>query len=318
MTTLTNAKRKRKFAWHLQALDYGLALPALARLPLRWGRFLARVRGQINARHGRDWVELSQDLRYVGERTAKAFATLWPHLNTQQLVVQRYQQVACEEWHAMLIRNDRLTDLHLDLSALKTLLSQRNPDRGLVVLTAHFDSVMIGTLGLGLCGVTTNVTTSHVYDNPLVHALVRQFFDKKYHAGERYLNGGRFMHVETSSRAFFKALMRQEVVVVVADTPASERGPGLWIPWIGAQRKLNDGALRMALRTNSEMCAMVCITADDGSLHWLCSKVYDPQTDADSAAKCFAHLQTAILDHPGHWWAAHLVENYPVRNDTNG
>lgn len=305
---------KRPLAWHLQALDYGLVLPILARLPLRWGAWLSRCRGRLHARLGRDWAELSLGMTYIGGRTAQAAKRLWPEGSASEVVRERYVQVAREEWHGMLIQKNRLRDLSLDLNHLQQMLKYRDKARGLVVLTAHFDSFIVGMLGLGLCGERTSVTTSNVYKNIQVHPAVQNFFDRKYRAGEQHLCGGQFLHVETSTRSLMKALRRHETVVVVADAPATANGSGTWLTWLGAERKLADGALRMALETHSQLCAMVCVTDANGGLHWLCSEIHDPQTDPLSAQKCFAHLEQAILDYPGRWWAAHLLNDYPCRS----
>jgi lauroyl/myristoyl acyltransferase len=311
---LSELQTTRPLAWRWQAVDYGWVLPLMARLPVAMGRWLSACRGRLNARLGRDWAELSLGIHYIGERTAQAAAQLWPALTPRDVVQDRYIQSAHEEWHGMLIQQGRLLDLHLDLSALQNMLKQRDKQRGLVVLTAHFDSFIVGMMGLGLCGETTSVTTSNVYKNPQVHPAVQAFFDRKYRAGEHHLGGGRFMHVETSTRSLMKALRRNETLVVVADAPAAANGNGLWLSWLGEERKLADGALRMALDSGSQLCAMVCVTDDDGRVRWLCSDIHDPLTDSDSAAKCFAHLERAILAHPGHWWAAHLLNDYPRRN----
>lgn len=317
VTALPEHPPKRSLAWHLQALDYGLVLPSLARLPLRWGGWLSLCRGRLHARLGRDWAELSLDLTYIGERTAQAAEKLWPALPSQEVVRERYVQVAREEWHGMLIQQNRLHDLRMDLSHLQQMLQQRDKERGLVVLTAHFDSFIVGMLGLGLCGETTSVTTSNVYKNVQVHPAVQDFFDHKYQAGESHLSGGRFLHVETFTRSLMKALRRHETVVVVADAPATVSGSGVWLNWLGAERKLADGALRMARETRSQLCAMVCVTEPDGVIRWLCSEIHDPETDPQSAQRCFAHLEQAILNYPGHWWAAHLLNDYPCRSIGN-
>ena len=79
----------------------------------------------------------------------------------------------------MLIEQKRLLDLSLDLSALKKMLQQRHSDRGLVVLTAHFGSLIVGTMGLGLCGQKTSVTTSSVYKSLPVHPAVQHFLEMR-------------------------------------------------------------------------------------------------------------------------------------------
>ena len=61
-----------------QGLDYGVILPLIARLPLSWAYRLSDWRGAFNARHARDWAELSVGFPYVGERSAAAFREVFP------------------------------------------------------------------------------------------------------------------------------------------------------------------------------------------------------------------------------------------------
>ena len=309
---------KRSLSWHLQQFDYAWVLPWIGSLPPGLGRWASQLRARINARFSRDWAELSLGLPYITERTRVAAAELWPAMNAGQIVLERYKQTALEEWHGAMLQKKQLDALPLDLSNLKQMLAKKERQRGLVVLTAHFDSFIVGMLGLGLCGQKTWVTTSNVYKNALVHPAVQTFFDQKYLAGNAFLNSGQFTHVETSTRNLMKALARGETLAVVADAPASPDGSGVWLDWLGRPRKLADGAIRMANKTASQLCAMVCLTGQDGTVRWLCSDVYDPQLDPDAGAHCFAHLQQCILANPGRWWAAHLLNDFPIRSATHG
>ena len=121
------------------------------------------------------------------------------------------------------------------------------------------------------------------------------------------------MHVETSLRAFYKALQRKETVVVVADVPATLDGQGEWLTWFGKQRKVANGGFRMAIETDSLICAMVSVTNAEGEVSWLCSDVYNPETDTHFAQSLFGFFETSILENPGKWWASHLLQDYPVR-----
>ena len=140
-----------KWAWRWQAVDYGLVLPLLALLPDALAQRLAKLRGAWHSRLGRDWAELSVGLRYIADRTAKASKVLWPHVAAHDAVKLRYENVSREEWHGQALSKRKLSGLKPDLSALQNMLTHVSPDRGLVVLTAHFDSFIVGMVGLGLC-----------------------------------------------------------------------------------------------------------------------------------------------------------------------
>lgn len=293
--------------------DYGLALPLIARLPHRWSHWLARIRGRLNAYFGRDWAELTLGFSYIAGRTAKTSQLLWPGQDAGRLTVKRYETVSREELDAVLIRNGNIGQFHVELSGLKNMLDQTDGGRGLVVLTAHFDSFILGMLGLGLCGRRTFVTTSNVVQDSRVNPVLADFFRQKYAGAGKYLQGGSFLHVESSLPTFYRALKHHETVVVVADAPAAADGPGEWVRWFGSERKLANGALRMATETNSLMSAMVCLTDDSGNVQWFCAEVVDPACDSFAYAKLFTFLETVILQNPGRWWASHLLQDCPVR-----
>lgn len=311
---MSEGGRVSKWAWRWQAIDYGWLLPLMARLPYGLAHKLAQLRGTLHARWGRDWTELSVGTRYVAARTANAALALWPRHTAQDMVTQRYQAISREEWHANLLMQGSLKGLTCKLDALKQMLSKASPHKGLVVLTAHFDSFIVGMVGLGLCGRKTSVTTSNVYEHPQVHPAVQRYFERKYNSAGAFLNGGKFMHVETSLRAFYRALNNKETVVVVADSVGPLEGNGEWLDWFGQTRKVANGGFRMAQETDSLICAMLCITNDAGEVSWLCSEVLDPETSPDFAQTLFTFLETCILAHPGKWWASHLLQDYPLQS----
>jgi hypothetical protein len=310
---MSEGPRVSKLAWRWQAIDYGYLLPFMAKLPYALAHKLAMLRGSLHARYGRDWAELSVGIRYIAERTANASNQLWPKLKAAEIVEKRYQAISKEEWHGNILALGSLRGLHCNLDSLQHMLSKASPQKGLVVLTAHFDSFIVGMVGLGLCGRKTSVTTSNIYEHEQVHPAVGAFFERKYKGAETFLNGGKFMHVETSLRAFYRALLRKETVVVVADLPATQEGSGVCLPWLGQSRKLANGGFRMALETDSQICAMVCSTNSEGEVSWLCSDVYDPESSADYETQLFQFFEKCILENPGKWWASHLLQDYPVQ-----
>jgi hypothetical protein len=305
-----------KWAWRWQAVDYGLILPLMARLPYRLAQCMSNLRGSLHAQMGRDWAELSVGIRYIAARTLAAAQQLWPQLDARTVVQRRYQSIAREEWHANLLSQGSLKGIYPDLTALQTMLTHASPHKGLVVLTAHFDSFIVGMVGLGLCGRKTSITVSNIYEHPQVHPSVTAFFKRKYRGAEKFLMGGQFLQVETSMKALYRALQRKETVVVVADAPGTLNGNGAWVPFFGRTRKVANGGFRMAMETNSLICAMLSVTNEKGEVSWICSEVLDPDLQTDFETRLFHFFETQILAWPGRWWASHLLEDYPVQPGT--
>lgn len=302
------------------ALDHRFLLPAISRLPNPWAQRLAIWRGHLHARFGRDWAELAVGSRYICERTRQAYAQIWPASDTQALASERYATVSLEELESHWISSGQFLRRRLLLQPVRDLLARKPADRGLVIITAHFDNVLLGSLGPGLCGARTDVMTTRVVEDARVHPAVQAHFARKYRDATPHLAGGSFVHAETAGTRFHRTLRQGGVVVVVADAPASDpKAPGVWVPWFGAQRRLASGALRIARATNSLMAAMLSVGAGSDTQHWMCHGPLDPWQDNEErgeAAYCeiFHFMETVIRAHPGRWWGAHLLEDCPTAN----
>ncbi|MBK9237097.1 MAG: methyltransferase domain-containing protein [Rhodoferax sp.] len=99
---------------------------------------------------------------------------------------------------------------------------QRN--RGLVLLTPHFDSFFLGVAFLARNGAKVNLMSSAVTQQPGVDAAVTRHFSSKYRGLENYLNGGRVLDMETGLRQFYRLLERGETLVVLG----IQSNPGRW------------------------------------------------------------------------------------------
>lgn len=288
--------------------DHRVLLPTMSLLPNSWGQTMAAWRGRLHAVLGRDWAERAVGKPYIAERTRRAYAQVCPGLDLDLLVRRRYATVSLEELEAHWIANGRFLERSLDMQPVCRMLAMRPPGRGMVVLTAHFDSFILGMMALGLCGATTHVMTSNIVEDERVHPAVQGHFVRKYREAGKYMAGGGFWHVETSALRFQRALRRGEVVVVVADAPASSQGSdGVWVPWFGQVRRLADGALRLARTTRSPMAALLTVGAGTKSQRWLCHGPLDPWSDPEDDGEAayrelFSFMETTIRNHPGLWW----------------
>lgn len=320
--------KRERWRYEFQGLDYGVILPFMARLPLKWAYWMADRRGAFNAKRGRDWAELSVGFPYVGERCAAAFREVFPHVSQVEinnLVVQRYQTVAREELDGLLAINGRLDEIKMDLAPIHATLAKRTEGRGLVVVMSHFDNLFLGLLGIARCGISTYLMTSDVVQDARVHPRVRQFFADKYRSYVEQMAGGNFL--PTGSRArdeFYKILRSGGVVVVISETPAShEPGKGTWVSWMGKRRKMADSAVRMAIDTGSQMVGMRNRNVSPGSISWQWSDLVSPenfgQYGAETAREMsyspiFSFLEAGIKADPGCWWAAHLLAEFAIQN----
>lgn len=307
--------------WHRALLyaDYDLLLPLLARLPSRWAYRAGRWRSHWHYATCRDWAELTIGQPYVRERATLVCATLEasgypiPH-PVHAAVQERYHTVGREELDVYRFNRHGWGCFSTHTEALQAALQTRDRSRGLVALTLHFDKSLVGVTGLGLCGETTHVAVSSITEDLRIDPAIRRFFLRKYCAAGRLMCGGRFTYLESGLRQLLKALRRGEVVCVVADAPATAEGAGVWVPWLGQERKLQELGLRLTLETDSDMMGVVCTHGEDGSATWHCTPVLPASQDAHARyQQIMVFLEQQVRQQPSRWWAMHQLNDYPTR-----
>lgn len=310
----------------LVTLEYRCLMPLLARGPLHWAYRVTAWRGRLNARWGRDWTELSLGIRYIAERSARAYGSFMPDADAATLkawVVERYQTVAREELDGAFAIAGRFDVLRCDLSQVRQALSQKPADRGLVVVMSHHDSFFVAMLAIARTGARVSLMTSDVVFDERVPAALRRFTRLKYQAFEGQMNGGRFLPTSQFAHAFFKReLARGAVLIVVTDTPASTQPDrGTCVQWLGQSRKMADGAVRIAVETHSQLLAAHVRYESPGLFSWRCSALVDPDV-SEALMPAQAHreqvfkplaafLEQVVYRDPGRWSAAHLLEDFP-------
>lgn len=293
--------------------DYGVVLPMCAALPLSLGRTLAGLRGLINAAFDLDWRSLALRRRYVRGSTYRAMRQLRPGASPGVHAVRRFIHYSREEWEANLFRRERhmrALSAASTVEGLAPLQQMTNSGQGLVLLTMHFDSFCLGIVLLGLQGLKVHVMTSAIVEDPRLHPVVRRFFERKYRGMERYLNGGRMVHVERRPRYFYEALERGEVVVVLADLPPVR--PGMHsaiVPFGGRRRRLTTGALRIAEKTGSAIGAFLCTHTSGNRYRVQCTAPFE--ADSDSLMQLYAWFDRHLREMPDRWWAADLLGAMP-------
>jgi lauroyl/myristoyl acyltransferase len=293
----------------LHAADFGAFLPLIARLPLAVGYRLSWLRGKVNGRFGRDWRSLALGWRHVYRQSAVGFRRLYPDLDDAALgglVRKRFETESREEFEGQLIAAGRVAELHCDSAPEEFLNACRRRERGLVLLTPHFDSFTLGIVFLGQMGIKVNAISSEVTADPRVAAAVRKHFHDKYRGMERWMNGGRILDQEAGLRPFYQMLKHRECLVVLADTPATEGAARIQPTFMGRPRALAGGALRMATHTGSDLGAFTCRYL--GPAHYrLEGGPIGLAAEHASAESAYGFLSTAIDADPGRWWAADLL-----------
>lgn len=302
-------------AWslRLQNLEYERALPLLARLPSPAAYALARWRGQFNARLDRDWVSMALGHRHVAHLTAQGYREFIPEADVARALAERFETVSREELEARWLERLGLAYFDVEARAALERLAARPTGRGLVLLTSHFETFILGIAALAQRGERLHPMMSSVSADERLARGVRNHFTLKYAGLERHLNGGRLASAETQMRHLYRALQAGEIVVVIADAPGSAEA-GLPLPWLGQVRSVAQGALRLAQATGSAMGAFMCNHLG-GRRHAVALSAIEmdlvDEPGLKSVSSVYEFMEQHIRRNPGRWWSAHLLGSYP-------
>ncbi|MDY0185775.1 MAG: hypothetical protein RBR43_07860 [Desulfuromonadaceae bacterium] len=293
----------------LHHADYAWFLPLLARIPLSAGYFLADLRGRLNARLGRDWRSMALGTRHVARQSAAGYRLLYPQTTEKEmaaLVQERFKAESLEEFEGCLMAAGRIAKLQHEILPEVFLTTCKQRNGGMVLLTLHFESFLLGVLFLAQNGIKVNVMTSSVTRHPQVARAVQNHFFNKYRGMERYLNGGKMLDMEEGLRPFYQLLKRGECLVVLADAPAVAGGAVATPCFLGKQRQLAGGALRLAQKTDSAIGAFTCRLVTPGSYLVKGGPVlssHNPQ----ALDVIYRFLSDEIEATPGKWQAVDLL-----------
>jgi lauroyl/myristoyl acyltransferase len=295
-------------------VDFGWLLPLMARLPLRLGYTLSGLRGRINAETGRDWRSVALGTRHIYRQSMAGFAQLPGSHSvevTRQWVEQRFETEARDEFEAQLVAARRLDHLSCRFVPARAEQLCSNRRRGLVLLTPHFDSFYLGIAFLAQAsGARINSMSSAVTQDSRVDPAVGRHFDRKYRGLEHYLNGGMVLDIEAGLRPFYRMLQNHETLVVLGDAPVLPNGASMTVDFLGAQRLIAAGALRLAQRSGSDLGGYVCRYLEQGRYELeMCPA--GPSDDPETIGRIYRFFSAQILAQPGLWWAADLLPNIP-------
>lgn len=311
--------RNRRLHWFLLELVlagiFRLALPLGAYLPPAMGRRLAEILGHICARLDLDWRTSALRKHYVSARTAEALAEITPLSDDRTLsryLGQRFVNASLEELEGHWLANGRAGDFRCGFEGLHEVRAALGQGQGMVLLTFHFDAALMGVAQMGLEGITLNLMTSDVVEDPRVMPAVQKYFTNKYSGIANCLNGGGVLHVENHLKDFYRALRAGQGVVVLGDAPVALKDGALIVSFFEKLRVFAPGAVRMAEKLKAPITAFVCLRQDDGPYRTIFSPVYWPEngSHADNVPLLYSFLESWVRRHPDRWWVADQLPNF--------
>jgi lauroyl/myristoyl acyltransferase len=296
-----------------QRIDYAWLLPLIARFPLTLAYALANLRGHTHATCGWDWRSLALGFRHVRQQTDVGYHLLAAAASEQDRLSWRHERFVVEArdaFEASLIAVQRVQELHCEILPGDAAALAAERKRGLLLLTPHFDSFFLGVAFLARSGAKVNLMSSTVTQDPRIDAAVQQHFSQKYRGLEHYLNGGQVLDMEVGLRPFFRMLQAHETLVVLGDAPATPHGVAMTVDFLGLDRLLAGGALRMAQSTGSDLGGYLCRYLGPGRYELVMCPI-GPADDPQTVARLYRFFSDSIQARPGLWWAADLLPQMP-------
>jgi lauroyl/myristoyl acyltransferase len=299
----------------VQAVDYGLVLPTMGRLPLGVGALLSRARGLLLGLFDYEWRSMALGKQFVRRNTYSALGTLMPdasRFKRMLTTLRRFEHNGREEWQAFLFARQegmaRIAENSV-FEGIDDLLYAQRQGRGLVMTSCHYDSFCMGMALLGMKGIKVNFLASSVVEHVQVHPSVRAFFAHKYSGmGERM--GGRTVYWEKDPSFFHQALRRGEAVALLVDIPGGRSD--VFISFLDKPFRMPLGAWQLAKRTGSAMGAFVCHYERPGHYRVICMgpKDVDPLDPLLTMRPLYAFLEEWIRRSPERWLAADQLPAY--------
>jgi len=302
----------KKISYYFQILDYSYFLLASTYLPVSLGLALSRIRGLFNVVFDLDWRSLSTGVRFVRKGTWKVMCYLRPEGNTFLCLyktVSRFIVMSREEWEACFFIRHSMQKV-MDESTIKgfdAVLAAQQKGRGVILLTPHFDSYCTGIVLMGMKGLRLNAMTTNIVRDPMVNPAIRTYFADKFGAMERFFNGGKIVAKEDSKRFFYRVLSNGESLIMGADLPATGKTASN-VYFLGENRKMSPGSLRLAQKTDSLLTAFVCLYESPGRYFLEFAPLYDA-TD-EGLEQVYQFLEHYIRSKPQKWWASDLFAQY--------
>ncbi len=303
----------QKITRWVQRMDYRYLLPAMARLPFSIGVFASYCRGLLQVLVDYDWRSIALGRKYIRSNVYQAMTVLLGSRSKSIMgTLGRFLHNSRSEYQDCLYINEQKIEKicqNSKLNGIEDILKAQKEGRGVVLLSCHFDSFIMGMVLLGKKGINVNVLTSSLVEDKRIHPDVINFFTSKYRLMEKYI-GGKMVHYETGLDFYYQALDRGESLVIMADVQGGKSD--IYIPFLERNLRMPIGAWHMAKKTNSLIGAYMCIYVSPGvyQINFFPLREIDAESPVNTLLPIYAFLEGWIRKMPGRWLAAEHLMNY--------
>lgn len=293
-------------------LDYGWVLPWLARLPRPVAAPLLALRGVVNFVFDWDWRTLSLGHGYVRAATRDAMRQLAVLSGRPQsslwLTLRRYLCASREEVDCWRLHRLDYAQVPHTIEGLEGLLAARARGQGVVLLTAHFDSLYVGLALLARAGARIHLMATRITSDPQVPPAITRHYDHKIHTLDALLAPARVMRFEDGLRPFVRALQQGDAVMMACDGVGTSTDRPSPVRFLGERRLMASGPEFLAQKTDALIALFSCHQDARGVYR---IRVSEPRSLAAGGLQhAYEVLEGQLLAAPWRWWAADQMRQY--------
>jgi lauroyl/myristoyl acyltransferase len=311
MDRLTRCIYGTKFYYPLEAVNYSL-LRLCKFLPVSMSEAVARTRGNLRYFLDLDWKSTSLGYPFVRENTEKAMGLISSSGCTHSSVRERFVHQSREELEGILcsLPVGRWPQ-KVEFENIHFVEEVREKGHGLILLTAHFDSSISGSIFLADLGYTVNLFYDDVVYDKAVPFFLRSFFHDKYAAMRRRFNDGDMISRDNLMEVH-RRLRKGEILVWLYDILLSRPGT-IEVEFLRRRYAAPDSVVKMALQTNSYLGAYLTQWLGNGRYRTSFMKPVLPSENANPNSfirEYYAFLSDFITASPERWWIADALINF--------
>lgn len=292
-------------------VDYRFLLPSLYYLPVRMSERLVQWRGLIRYALDMDWRSVAVGHPHIKRDTEKALKFLCgEHVYNRKMVLERFIHQSREEMEAIFYRGKENWPRKVIFENFDSFLSIREQKRGLVLLSAHYDSCIAGITFFGNKGFTVNIFFDDIVYDPQVPQYMQRFFRTKYKNIEKYLNGGIFIS-KNNLKDIYSRLSKGEIFIVVSDV--LNQPQGIKVQFMNKECTAPYGALKIPLKTNSYLGAFITLWEGNGVYRTICATpalLSEAEDPVEVVRGYYRFLTDIVLKAPERWWASDKLLEY--------
>lgn len=317
--------------------DYRFLVVA-ARLPRPLALICCALRALFRFCFNLEWRSYSLSQRYVRQATDKCYRELQSQpekvsawIRRLSWVLGRFWVESVEEFDVVRLERFGLDagDCFLTCSRVSKkwysdagtqidfgLTADRN--RGLVLLTAHLESLYLPLCHLAARGRPVYLAATQIIENPQVPRVIRDHFQLKKRVLERFLGPNHVVYVEHGMASLVRALNKGAIVVIACDSPSPPSSRGIEVSFLGKRVLMAEGPRWLASTTKAGLALMTVERFGfwKYSLHIrhfeLANRCNGDTTASLNASfeDAYKELSDVIKGSPWRWWAADLATQY--------